>query len=454
MKKTTYALLLLLLIADLTYPQYQIIYQPPANRTIQTIASFRNNLNPSVSFYLSLSGHSVNAQPPFWIRFYKNSGSWDVNPHNGFLGGSTCFSGTGGFGWSRTALICRSAVDTNFFLTRFDWQTCSNPESGYRNKVTYNSGTGSQDIQNIGLYDFEIDKVNDSLIFGVGAMYLSTGKFWASTNKGSNWASTSISGGLTSSYRLKLNPLRRSEIYFSVNQQFYRTTNSGINFTLVNTFAADVSQIEIDPVDSTLFVLTSNRNVYRSTNGGSNFSLVSGVSLDRIIFTPDNHLKLYGAAQNGLYISTNGGVNWIHYFDNFSGSSVVNGIVKYPNDCDTVYASNSSGLYKIWASLIGVEAISSEIPETFSLSQNYPNPFNPSTKIRFQIPSSVETTRRVVSLTIYDILGKQVAVLVNQNLQPGTYEVNWNAADFPSGVYFYTLKAGDYTETRKMVLIK
>ena len=105
-------------------------------------------------------------------------------------------------------------------------------------------------------------------------------------------------------------------------------------------------------------------------------------------------------------------------------------------------------------SLTNIEYVSSQIPEDFSLSQNYPNPFNPDTKIKFQIPFSVETTRRVVSLTIYDILGKQVAELVNQNLQPGTYEVNWNASNFPSGIYFYSLRAGDYSETRKMVLIK
>jgi len=101
---------------------------------------------------------------------------------------------------------------------------------------------------------------------------------------------------------------------------------------------------------------------------------------------------------------------------------------------------------------IGILPISGELPQNFSLSQNYPNPFNPETKIKFDIPqgSSVAQT----FLAVYDILGKQVAILVNQNLQPGAYEVNWNAADFPSGVYFYTLKTGDYIQTRKMVLIK
>ncbi len=103
-------------------------------------------------------------------------------------------------------------------------------------------------------------------------------------------------------------------------------------------------------------------------------------------------------------------------------------------------------------SLTGITQVSIEIPEAFSLSQNYPNPFNPSTKIKFSIPPGNSVAQTF--LAVYNVLGEQVAVLVNQNLQPGTYEVNWIASDFPSGIYFYTLKSGGYTETRKMVLIK
>ncbi len=465
MKKTTLVLSLLLLSVCYTYTQHQVIYQPPANRSILAITSFRNNQNSGLSFYLSLSGHSVNAQPPFWIRYYRNSNSWDNSPHNSFLGGTTCFNGTGGFAWSRTAEIRRSQVDTNLILTRFDWMACNVPEAGYRNKVTYNSGVAGADMPDVGMYDIEIDKVNDSLIYGVGAVYLGPTKFWYSSNKGASWSSFTIPGSAISPHKLKINPLKRNEVYFSSSQQFFRTTNAGANFTLVNTFATNVSQIEIDPVDSTIFILTSDRNLYRSTNGGLNFPLVAGVSLNQIYFTPENHLRLYGAVQNGLYISTNGGVNWQLYFDNFSGSSIVNGIVKYPNDGDTVYASSSSGLYKIWASVIGTNQISTEVPSHFSLSQNYPNPFNPETKISFNIPLLrgvyAEGGRGVsVRLSVYDMLGREVAILVNQNLQPGTYEVNWNAADFPSGIYFYRLEAVDpstslrVTETRKMVLIK
>lgn len=101
--------------------------------------------------------------------------------------------------------------------------------------------------------------------------------------------------------------------------------------------------------------------------------------------------------------------------------------------------------------LVSLHQISSEIPKGFSLSQNYPNPFNPSTIIKFAI-SGVSVAQTFLS--VYDILGNEVAVLVNQNLHPGEYQVEWNASSFPSGVYYYKLQAGEYSETKKMVLIK
>jgi len=106
-----------------------------------------------------------------------------------------------------------------------------------------------------------------------------------------------------------------------------------------------------------------------------------------------------------------------------------------------------------------ISNISSQIPTQFSLSQNYPNPFNPVTKIKFQIPLlrgvEAEGGRGVfVKISVHDILGREVAVLVNEQLRPGTYEVDWDASAFPSGVYFYSITSGSFKETRKMVLLK
>ncbi|PIW70044.1 MAG: hypothetical protein COW08_03965, partial [Ignavibacteriales bacterium CG12_big_fil_rev_8_21_14_0_65_30_8] len=89
------------------------------------------------------------------------------------------------------------------------------------------------------------------------------------------------------------------------------------------------------------------------------------------------------------------------------------------------------------------------LPQNFLLKQNYPNPFNPSTIINYQLPKISKVT-----LTVYDVLGKEVAKLVNQEQSAGTYKVNFDASHLSSGIYFYTLIAGDFVQTKKLVLLK
>lgn len=91
----------------------------------------------------------------------------------------------------------------------------------------------------------------------------------------------------------------------------------------------------------------------------------------------------------------------------------------------------------------------STLPTEFALEQNYPNPFNPMTSIEFQVSSF-----KFVKLKVFDIIGKEVATLVNEKLSAGTYSVNWDAAEFPSGVYFYRLTTDGYSETKRMLLLK
>ena len=90
-----------------------------------------------------------------------------------------------------------------------------------------------------------------------------------------------------------------------------------------------------------------------------------------------------------------------------------------------------------------------EIPKEYSLTQNYPNPFNPSTKIRFDIPEQTQ-----VKLSIYDILGREVEILVDKDMNPGSYEITFDASKFTSGVYFYRLQTGSFMETKKLILVK
>jgi hypothetical protein len=106
---------------------------------------------------------------------------------------------------------------------------------------------------------------------------------------------------------------------------------------------------------------------------------------------------------------------------------------------------------------VNVKKISESIPKVFALYQNYPNPFNPSSTIKFDIPSMKSKTVNV-TLKVFDVLGKEVCVILNNKLAPGSYEIQWNASSFASGIYFYKLSAtggaGDFTDVRKMVLVK
>lgn len=123
-----------------------------------------------------------------------------------------------------------------------------------------------------------------------------------------------------------------------------------------------------------------------------------------------------------------------------------------------VYVTGCSNLHyatiKYSQELSGIQPISNKIPQQFSLEQNYPNPFNPSTKIRFQVPPVGAYHDTPLRLVVYDILGKEVATLVNEPLAPGSYEVNFDAGNLTSGLYFYKLTSGTFTETKKMVLLK
>jgi len=114
---------------------------------------------------------------------------------------------------------------------------------------------------------------------------------------------------------------------------------------------------------------------------------------------------------------------------------------------------NSSGIYQVWTIPIDLTALDVEetdyIPGEFKLYQNYPNPFNPTTVIRYQLSAS-----GLVSLKVFDVLGKEVATLINDVKPAGSYEVQFDASNLPSGIYFYKLSAGTFTETKKMVLIR
>ena len=122
--------------------------------------------------------------------------------------------------------------------------------------------------------------------------------------------------------------------------------------------------------------------------------------------------------------------------------------------------SNKVYLYKLDPA-VSVESYNDEITHNFRLNQNYPNPFNPSTIISYKIPIIVNSERpaptlagAIVNLVVYDAIGREVTTLVNEEQKPGNYEVEFNGSDLTSGIYFYRLHAGNFIETRKMLLLR
>ncbi len=116
---------------------------------------------------------------------------------------------------------------------------------------------------------------------------------------------------------------------------------------------------------------------------------------------------------------------------------------------DSLSPSNSNFIITFIRGLIGIEPISQIIPKEYFVNPNYPNPFNPVTKIKFGLPKE-----SFVKITVYDILGKEVAILANEQLKPGEFEVDWKADNYPSGIYFYRVEAGSFVKTSKMMLVK
>ncbi len=201
------------------------------------------------------------------------------------------------------------------------------------------------------------------------------------------------------------------------------------------------------------FGLTSGSGLLKTTNLGVNWNSIVSIgngTISGIAGSPSQFSKCWYSRGNKIYTSFEAN-NWSLEYTAPAGNylHISNNKLGSPN----VWAVRDNGGISKYTGEIGIQTISTEIPESFSLSQNYPNPFNPSTTIQFSIPY-VESTRWGVSLKIYNILGNEITTLVNQSLSPGTYSVDWDASNYPSGLYFYTLRSGDYTETKKMILLK
>ena len=195
--------------------------------------------------------------------------------------------------------------------------------------------------------------------------------------------------------------------------------------------------------------------VFLSTNNGNSWTAVNnGLTNQYVLALAVSETNLFaGTEGGGVFLSTNNGNSWINKNQGFHTITTVSSLLIANNYifAGTFYQSVWRRSYQ---EIIGIKNISVEIPTKYYLSQNYPNPFNPTTNIRFEIPRT-----SIVKLFVYDILGKEVATLVNEKLGVGSYEVVWpapsgNTSGYPSGVYFYKLITDGFVDVKKMLLIK
>ena len=267
-----------------------------------------------------------------------------------------------------------------------------------------------------------------------------------STNNGASW--TEVNNGLTIPHVWALASLGGNVFAGTGGGGVFRSTDNGSNWVPVNNGMASLSLYALGVNGTTIFAGTAGV-VYRSTNNGDSWvAAINGMgNITAYSFVSNGSDLFTGAYQLGVYHSTDNGDNWTPY--GLSGSIIhsmaLNGV--------QLFAGIDGGVQRRRVTpaldLAGTDLIANSLPDKVSLSQNYPNPFNPVTTIQFSIPEDENVT-----LTVFDISGAQVARLVDERLAAGVHERVWDASNVASGMYFYQLTVGGFSEARRLMLVR
>lgn len=352
--------------------------------------------------------------------------------------------------------------------------------------------------------------------FTENLIYVLASKFYKTTNGGVNWITVDVEASKCAEF---INQDIGFIGGIGGGGPYLKTTNGGLNWFSNHVYPDSLTVVhEILDInflnETTGLISTDKGKVFKTTDGGESWDLSLYVSSsstgaqhrmtllnmlnENIYYTHSYRLTFNGLSpySNGrIYKTTNQGQNWnlIHeyiqygtyryekmFFHNESDGHVIcnnttnppsktlwrtaNGGINFSNSLITTndfffngdigWLFSDNGVIMTNGDInISVQPTSSIIPTTHHLHQNYPNPFNPSTRIKFDIPKGA-----LVKLKVYDMLGREVAELVNENLSAGVYEYEWSATgggvSLPSGVYFYRLITENFIETRRMVLVK
>ena len=309
------------------------------------------------------------------------------------------------------------------------------------------------------------------------------GGVYLSTNNGKNWEADTI--GLEYKYVRALAVLDNN-IFAGTNGGVYLSTNNGENWLSIN--SDDVKALAVSGTD--LFDLTGFGSLHISSNNGTTWTTIYIHGVPSINAFTVLGTNLFLGVIGGNYLSTNNGATWIADTSGFNHTSV-NSFTTYGTNLligtggKGVYLSNNNGTNwpadtvglmgnsitalaiiganifagtstegSIWRRPLSeiitkIKDDRNQIPAQFELEQNYPNPFNPSTKINFTLPKASK-----VKITIYNQLGQQVTTLVDGEYSGGPHELNFNASNLASGIYYYRIEAGSFNQTKKMMLMK
>ncbi len=304
--------------------------------------------------------------------------------------------------------------------------------SFYNNLYTTNSGVNWINV-NLNQWVYWFTTHNSKIFAGT-----ESNGCYISSNYGVNWYP---SGYIWEDVLCFLSSGNR--LFAGTSQGLYYTTNDGSNWYL--TSANTVGVLSIINNGSKLFAGTL-LGVYSSTNNGDTWEQNS---LDTNTYSLESSGQniFAGTYNDGFYVSNNNGTDWIRKNEGI-GIQRINTLTIINN---YIFAgTESAGIWKRPLSeIVNVMPINSEVPASYSLSQNYPNPFNPVTRIRYDLPRA-----GVVRLAVYDVMGREIDMLVNERQAAGSYEAIWDGTRFASGVYFYRLTAGNFSETKKLLLIK
>jgi hypothetical protein len=200
--------------------------------------------------------------------------------------------------------------------------------------------------------------------------------------------------------------------------------------------------------------------IYSSTDLGDDWITAGGISRPECLTVVDGIL-LAGTFDGVIYASKDTGATWQQVSGSELGSFST--VVSMTSSSEYLFSATWQGTSGVWRrsiseihSVVDVHDARSNVPKAMRLMQNYPNPFNPSTTITYELPGGLEKGRSSerVRLSVCDLLGREVAVLVDDYETPGRHQVTFNAARFASGMYFYRLEAGSFVETKKLLLLR